>query len=38
MTRVELAYWVPESGGYVNADGVRVELPGPGRGAALWPR
>ena len=27
---VELAYWVPESGGYVDADGARVELPGPG--------
>ena len=27
---VELAYWVPESGGYVNAEGARVELPGPG--------
>jgi signal transduction histidine kinase len=29
---VELAYWVPETGGYVNADGARVELPGHGEG------
>jgi signal transduction histidine kinase len=27
---VELVYWVPESGGFVNADGARVELPGAG--------
>jgi signal transduction histidine kinase len=27
---LELAYWVPESRGYVNAEGVGVELPGPG--------
>ena len=27
---VELAYWVPESGGYVDADGARMELPGEG--------
>ena len=27
---VELAYWVPETAGYVNADGARVELPAPG--------
>jgi signal transduction histidine kinase len=27
---VELAYWVPESSGYVDADGARVELPGEG--------
>jgi signal transduction histidine kinase len=26
---VELAYWVPETGGYVNARGVRVDLPAP---------
>jgi signal transduction histidine kinase len=26
---VELAYWVPESGSYVGADGLRVGLPGP---------
>jgi signal transduction histidine kinase len=32
---VELAYWVPESGGYVNAEGVRVELPGSG-GTRRW--
>ena len=29
---VELAYWVPETGGYVNADGARMELPRPGEG------
>ena len=27
---VELAYWVPEADGYVNADGARVTLPGAG--------
>lgn len=27
---VELAYWVPESNGYVDAGGTRVELPGDG--------
>jgi signal transduction histidine kinase len=32
---VELAYWVPGSVGYVNAKGVRVELPGPGE-ARRW--
>ena len=26
---VELAYWVPEAAGYVNAAGARAELPGP---------
>jgi signal transduction histidine kinase len=27
---VELAYWVPQTDGYVDADGVRVELPAEG--------
>ena len=26
---VELVYWVPETAGYVNADGAQVGLPGP---------
>ena len=26
---LELAYWVPEAAGYVNADGAPVQLPGP---------
>jgi signal transduction histidine kinase len=32
---VELAYWVPETGGYVDADGARIELPAEGDGR-LW--
>jgi signal transduction histidine kinase len=32
---VELAYWVPETGGYVNAEGARMTLP-PDDGARRW--
>jgi signal transduction histidine kinase len=32
---VELAYWLPDSKHYVDADGLRVELPGPDSGRSV---